>query len=150
MDNVNIQEENIPNHEIGPSKTDKSFKNKIAGLEAKQSFELKSKKTFNKPQDFKEKAIQNCLTMNELNYKIFDQIDAKKFNSDGQNGKITKLKTNIKDLKDEDILFKGQNGKHDIFEIKFKKINQDEYEMHQGDNNEDINDNFYSDDRNNK
>ena len=80
--------------------------------------------------------------------KIMDgklKIEVAKYNSENPNV-LKKFKTNIykNNVRPEDICFKGENGNQEIFEIKFNKIEKDEVRLHNGDNNDHIEDNFYS------
>jgi hypothetical protein len=62
---------------------------------------------------------------NIVEYKLNDNFPhPAKFNSDG-GAYMKKSKTNIKlpeYIKSEDIVFKGENGNQDVFEIKFNKL----------------------------
>jgi hypothetical protein len=73
-----------------------------------------------------EKNFKSCLSLKNPIHENSDLPDLKKFNSEGMSSdkKYKNILVNNPNLRDENILFKGENGNQEIFEIKLDKEQQ--------------------------
>ncbi len=73
-----------------------------------------------------EKNFNSCLSLKNPIQENSDLPDLKKFNSEGMSSdkKFKNILVNNRNLRDENIFFKGENGNQEIFEIKLDKEQQ--------------------------